>query len=141
MSSSAQIIAALGLGVGPTVNALNVFNVNDNVWLKTDVEGLGAASKDFRFNENKLTVVGTDMVAADGTGIPAAGDLLDANGDVADGTQAANIATDGVAADTHVQWPFFVWVVAANGKKTLRHESELLSLDGVNHYIALETWV
>jgi len=68
------------------------------------------------------------------------GVLLDADGNAADGTATADIDMNGDASDdTATEWPTFYELLNVNsGKKTIKHESELLTLAGVQDYIGTE---
>jgi hypothetical protein len=133
MPSLAQYNTALGMAAA-AINALGVFNVGDEVWLRTDVVGIGAASKDFKYNEGKMTVAGIEYETN------SSGDFLDSTGAVAAGATAASIATDGTTLDTDPTWPHFYRLTKASGATTRVHESKLIDVTGVNTLIDSEVW-
>jgi hypothetical protein len=133
MPSKAQYDTGFGITSSAFI-ALGVFNVGDEVWLRTDVVGIGAAGSDFKYNEGKMTVAGIEYETNSG------GDFLDSTGAVANGSAAANVATDGTTNDTNALWPHFYRLTKASGATTRVHESKLIDVTGVNTLIDSEVW-
>ncbi len=73
------------------------------------------------------------------------GDILDANGDVADGSQAANYSITGTGSQSNAQWPTFYRVhnYYKPSETAIVHESTLKNLAGVKALVDLvdDTWV
>jgi len=122
----AQITTALNAGTYTGITT--AFDTNDYVYLRSDLVG-GSGQKDFEYKPYKVVYV-MDFVTNTN------GDALDANGEIADGSAAADVATDGTTPDTSAQWPtFYVLELAIGpnaGRRIRRHETEIVSVTGAN---------
>lgn len=126
MPSEAQMIAAFGIGAGPTVTVQPVFNKDAIVYKRSNVVGIGATNTDYKHRRYKVVAIKMDEDAS--------GNILDRDGATAVGSTVADVATDGTNLDTATEWPTF-YVISPlddSDKTETVHESDLLDIDGVN---------
>lgn len=120
-------------GTTVAVNTPGVFETGDEVYVRAEYDTPGQQT----FKQRKL-IINAMMFFSDGGGNHVQSDKATA----ADGTVAADIATDNASNDTNIQYGFFYQVIPSGGGAAEEyHESLLLKLAGANSVRDANDWV
>ncbi len=109
-----------------------VFQTTDTVYKRSELDSANQST----FHRRPFTVLGWFIKSA------ANGDILDANGNVADGSVAASVATGGGASNTAPEYPYF-YVIQDDANPSITetiHETGLLDLAGANSVRDANDW-
>jgi hypothetical protein len=133
--SSTQWEAALNITSSNYDGITSQFGTGDEAYVRSEVQ---FSAGDTAVTRRPLTV--KEIVFENND----SGDILDANGNIADGSVSPDTSTDGPngSSNTNAQYPFFYDLEDQNNPGPLErwHESQLLTLTGANDVKDSTAW-